>query len=189
LPALLALGAVGGDDPALERNGKVVEFARSQVGRKVGDGECTTLVTQALRAAGARRTPVNRGDGDYLWGRPVASFREALPGDVVQFRDVVFRGKRYLSKRRWTSWHNEYPHHTAIVAAVRERGESVDLLHQNVGGDGATDAERRVVSQTTIRPGSLQKGGTFWIYRPVGPDEPVGPPSSPTPDPDARPAG
>jgi hypothetical protein len=156
----------------------VVAFAREHVGRKVGNGLCTSLAVEALRSAGARATVRDPGDGDFVWGRPVGAFREALPGDVVQFRNAVFQGKRWVTKRRWESWSYTYPHHTAIVADVRERGRVVTMLHQNIGPDGTAVEKKQVVSETTIRPESLQKGGKVWIYRPEPPDDPF-PPAEP----------
>jgi hypothetical protein len=164
-------------------NESVIAFAREQLGKKVGNGECTALVVEAFRNAGARRFPLKRSDGDFVWGRPVATFRESLPGDVVQFRDAVFQGKTSLSKRRWFSWRYEYPHHSAIVAEVRERGDVVTFLHQNVGAGDAPEDEKKRVQEVTLRPGSLQKGGKLWIYRPVGRDEPLGEPEAPPPEP------
>ena len=172
---VLLVAAGAGDDEVPPLNRKVVAFARVRIGRTVGNGECTTLAVEALRSAGAGGRPLNRGDGDYVWGRPVDSFREALPGDVVQFRDAVFQGKLRVTSRRSVSWRYSYPHHTAIIAEVRERGRVVALLHQNVGPDNVSDAARKVVSETTIRPDSLQKGGKVWIYRPLSRDSPTGP--------------
>ncbi len=170
--------AAATDDEVPELNRQVVAFVRAHVGQKVGNGECTLLAVEALKAAGARARPLNRGGGDYVWGRAVDSFREALPGDVLQFRDAVFQGKRYVSSRRWVSWRNEYPHHTAIVASVRERGKVVVVWHQNIGAADADEAERKIVTETTLRPDSLQKGGKVWIYRPIAKDAPIGDPPS-----------
>jgi len=152
-------------------NRKVVEFVRRHAGEKVADGECTALATEALRSAGAKRFPFHGTGGDYVWGRPVESFREALPGDIVQFRDAVFRGKSWTSGRRWVSWHQEYPHHTAVVSEVQEGGKRVVFLHQNVGPAGASIERKRVVTETTVRTDSLQKGGHVWIYRPAAPED------------------
>ncbi len=155
-------------------NEKVIEYVRGHIGEKVDNGLCTSLATEALRHAGAKRFPFDPG-GDFVWGRPVESFREALPGDVVQFRDAVFKGKSYVSSRRWVTWHYEYPHHTAIVSEVREEGKVVVFLHQNVGPEGASVEKKQTVTETTIRADSLQKGGRVWIYRPVARDEPAEP--------------
>lgn len=147
-------------------NQKVLEFTRERLGKKVDDGQCISLAVEALRYAGAKRYPFDPG-GDYVWGRPIASFKEALPGDILQFRNAVFQGKRWITKRRWVSWHYEYPHHTAIVSEVREGGRVVAILHQNVGAHDADDATKQVVQEASIRPESLQPGGSVAIFRPV----------------------
>ena len=90
-------------------NEKVVEFARTNVGKQVGDGVCTSLAVEALRAAQARRFPFSDREGDWIWGEEVPSFKEALPGDILQFRDAVFQGKRKISKRCWVTWHQDTP--------------------------------------------------------------------------------
>ena len=175
---IAALGcAAGAAPPAKEQadvpalNAKVVEFARAQRGKKVGDGSCLTLAVKALEHAGAVRYPLSRADGDYVWGRQIEQFRDALPGDVLQFRDAEFKGKQRLPRGRWVSWHHRYPHHTAIVAGVSQKGKLVTVLHQNVGLDDADDASKKVVQEGTIRTDSLQKGGWVRIYRPIRPDE------------------
>jgi hypothetical protein len=151
-------------------NQKVLEFASERIGKKVDDGQCISLAVEALRYSGAKRYPFEPS-GDYVWGRPVASFKEALPGDILQFRNAVFEGKRWVTKRRWVSWHYEYPHHTAIVSEVREGGRVVAILHQNVGAHDADDATKQVVQEASIRPESLQAGGSVAIFRPVAHDE------------------
>jgi hypothetical protein len=166
-----------------ELNRKVLEFARGQLGKKVGDGECSTLAREALQYAGARIFPWARS-GDFIWGRPVASFAEALPGDIVQFRDTVFDGRAWISGDRWMSWHYEYPHHTAIVAAVHGGGAEVIVLHQNVHGGGSNKTPLKLVQQGTLWPESLQPGGRLWIYRPIGPDENPGEPAAAQPEPE-----
>jgi hypothetical protein len=180
--ALLCLTAARGAGPSEPRKGadelpplnrKVAEYARGRLGEKVGNGECTTLASAALRSAGAKLYSFRGTGGDYVWGRPVESFGEALPGDVVQFRDAVFKGKSPLPGRRTLSWRYEYPHHTAVISEVRDRGKTVLLLHQNIGPEGAPVEQKQIVTQTTLRADSLQKGGRVWIYRPVDPDDDV----------------
>jgi hypothetical protein len=169
LAALLTAGAPSTPPPLPPLNEKVVVFAREKVGRSVGDGSCTTLAIAALKAAGARFYPFAESGGEFVWGEPIDSFKDALPGDILQFHNAVFRGKKATSKRRWISWHHEYPHHTAIVAKVSEGGKLVAVLHQNVTAPGqphdARDAKN--VQETTIRLDSLQEGGWVRIYRPV----------------------
>jgi hypothetical protein len=168
--AVVALAPAPPKVPIPLLNQKVLEFARERIGKKVDDGQCLSLAVEALRYGGAKSYPFDPS-GDYVWGRPVASFKEALPGDILQFRNAVFEGKRWITKRRWVSWHYEYPHHTAIVSEVREGGCVVAILHQNVGAHDASDADKQVVQEASIRPESLQAGGSVAIFRPAARDE------------------
>jgi hypothetical protein len=140
-----------GDSEVPGLNKKVLEFARDKLGEKVGDGECATLAVQALSAAGGEGFS-DPGEGDYVWGKLVRtvtpgenSTGEVLPGDIVQFRDVI------------TS-EATFPHHTAIVETVKGDGADVELLHQNIN-------DVRKVQRTTLRFGDLKKGSVK-IYRP-----------------------
>jgi hypothetical protein len=174
--ALLAAAPASLPLPPL--NAKVVEFANAQRGKKVGDGSCITLAIRALANAGAKRFPLHRADGDYEWGRRVDRLEDALPGDVLQFRDAEFKGKKRLPGRRWISWHQTYSHHTAIVSGVGEGGKVLTILHQNVGPEGADEATKRIVQEGTLRIDSLQKGGWVRAYRPAEPD--YRPPTTPS---------
>jgi hypothetical protein len=169
--ALIVLAAAPAPAPSTPPlpvlNEKVVAFARSRVGTSVGDGVCTTLAIAALKEAGARSYPMRDPGGEFTWGEPVESFKEALPGDILQFHNTVFQGKKYLSRYRWMSWHQEYPHHTAILAQVGEKGKLVVVLHQNVTMQGKQEKETKNVQETSLPMGSLQKGGWIRIYRPV----------------------
>lgn len=147
-------------------NEKVRDDAEERLGQKVGNGQCTSLADQALKAAGASSSNHRETDQNYVWGQPVKTFKESLPGDILQFRDAVLEGKRSLSKLRVLSWHAEYPHHTAIVAEVKEQGRAIVVLHQNVGLVGTPVEKMQVVQKETIRVESLRKGN-IWIYRPV----------------------
>ncbi len=82
---------------------------------------------------------------------------EVLPGDILQFHDVVFKGRN-----KGGTYSSNYPHHTSIVAAVKSDGKVLELLHQNVGGS----KEPKTVQRSTIRFADLQKGGWVKIYRP-----------------------
>jgi len=153
-------------------NAKVAEFARSKLGQPVGDGVCITLAVDALEAAGARRFPFSDPKGDYVWGEPVGDIKDALPGDILQFRDAVFKGKRSTGRGHYETWHHEYPHHTAIVARVAQSGKLLTVLHQNVALDGRPEAEKGNVTEGILRMDSLQKGGWVKAYRPI-PAEPA----------------
>jgi hypothetical protein len=159
---IVALIAVwlGQEPPPL--NQKVLEFARERLGQKVGDGECFALAFEALRHAGARRpTP------GPVWGEPIDDVAEALPGDIVQFRDAEFVIRRTVG-RRTTIRSRSFPKHTAIVAAVKRTKGAVVLtvLHQNVGIDGEDEAARKTVREWGLDMADL-KSGTVTVYRPL----------------------
>jgi|GEM_PF-1717647 len=152
--------------PLPELNQKVLDFAKAHRGKKVGDGICTTLAIHALRAADAQSYPRHRGNGDFAWGERVERLEDALPGDILQFRDAVFQGKKYVTSRRWISWYANYPHHTAILSASSENGQVLTILHQNVGPKRSSDEQKQRVKQDTLRMNSLQEGGWVRIFRP-----------------------
>ncbi len=164
-------------EPLPPLNEKVAAFARSNLGKPVGDGICITLAIEALRDAGARGFPLSDPKGDYVWGAPVAEFKDALPGDILQFRDAVFHGKRSVGRTRYVTWHHEYPHHTAIVARVEQGGKLIAVYHQNVDFQGK-ESDRDKVQEGELRMDSLQPGGWVKIYRPV----PPAPPDRPSDD-------
>jgi hypothetical protein len=151
-------------------NAKVEAFARSNLGKTVGDGICITLAIEALEAAGARRGSFRDPKGDFTWGDPVPEFKDVLPGDILQFRDAVFRGKRPVGRSGWRSWHQEFPHHTAIVSKVEPGGKILTILHQNITTEGQPESEKNRVQETELRMDSLQKGGWVKAYRPIPPD-------------------
>jgi hypothetical protein len=163
LVALMTWGVVLQAEEPTALNDKIVEFARSKLGQRVGDGECTALALEALRYAGA--TP--RGSG-RRWGEELPSIRDARPGDILQFENAVFVRRRLRSDGALVTLEFTYPHHTAIVSGVRKRGKGVLLaiLHQNAGVAGGDDEDLKVVQQWTINPTEM-KSGTLKAYRPV----------------------
>jgi hypothetical protein len=164
---LLAAAEPGPAPPLPGLNEKVLAFAQAKLGTSVGDGQCTSLAIAALRDAGARAYPMGERDGDFVWGEPIDSFKEALPGDILQFRNAVLKGNKPLSRGRRTSWHFEFPHHTAIVAAVSPGGTRITILHQNVTMGGKDKKDAKLVQETLLPIDSLQKGGWIHIFRPV----------------------
>jgi hypothetical protein len=166
---------------------KVVAYCQQQKGKQVGEGECSNLAESALAAAGAKgRGPGNPGPDDYTWGTLVLSLRregaelkadgrreDVRPGDIVQFRDT-----RWESAGQWM----EAGHHTAVVVAVENKGQTLRILHQNWGG-------QKTVVDGTLRLGELVRG---WIrvYRPVPADGgPTGQPPAGQIPPGQLPAG
>jgi hypothetical protein len=169
LGIVLLLGADAAKQPAIpEVNKKVLQFCEANLGKKVGDGECASLATHALRKAEVKPSSYSIRTADYVWGKLVRTVTAGtnltgavLPGDILQFHDATFKGKVGETTVGAT-----FPHHTAIVAAVKNKGKVLEILHQNSGGAGKSDEERRRVQRGTLRFEHLQKGGWVKIYRP-----------------------
>ena len=75
LAVLAAVALTGAADEPKEKeksvNEKVVEFCKKHVGKEVGDGECTSLASAALKEAGAKPRSAfedHPNRGDYVWG-------------------------------------------------------------------------------------------------------------------------
>jgi len=169
LTLLLAAAASAGTNFLGER---IVVFCKLNKDKKVGDGDCYDLAQHALAAAGARPEFKNRNypnKGDYVWGIPVLFFevndsglkragrvKDVQPGDVIQFRDTKFEGKKSSGGGSYTL---KFSHHTAIASAVENDGKEIRIYHQNFGG-------KKFVLEGSITPEHLQSG---WIriYRPT----------------------
>ena len=163
----LTLPALAADTEDL--NSKVLKYARSKIGKQCGDGECTGLAIEALKAAGARgfrAFPDSPGNGDYVWGELVYTLevkngrladqlekgQKVKPGDIAQFRDTQFSGVNAIGPYATST-----PHHTAVVLSAQ--GRTLTVLHQNHNG-------KRVVGQHRYNLADV-KGGWVRIYRPV----------------------
>ncbi len=174
---LLMVGAIIGlapcgepkPEPAGTLNDSILAFARERLGEKVGRGECTDLVVAAFEACGARRFPPFGRDADFVWGQPVDDRDEVRPGDILQFRDAIFKGRRRVFRRGQTViefWKRSFPHHTAIVAGVRDKGRTLLILHQNSGSADTPEDERKSVHEDVLRLRELTSG-TVKVYRPI----------------------
>ena len=100
-------------------NRAVVDFAQKALGTRVGDGDCTRIADEALKAAGAGRR------GTYRWGRPLGPREPWLPGDILQIERTTVKvpgGTRGMG------------HHTAVIEEAR--GDAIVVLHQNAFPDG-----------------------------------------------------
>lgn len=154
-------------------NDKVVQFCKDHRDEKVGKGECTHLASAALKHAGAKPHTAFKdapGKEDYVWGELVyvlemkeKSLKETkvpkksiAPGDVIQFRDAVFKGK---DLRGFPVYETSCPHHTSVVLAVKTDENILTVLEQNVDG-------KRKVLESAYRLTDL-KSGWLRIYRPV----------------------
>lgn len=172
LPALLlTAGLAAAADPKPTLGDQVAAYCRANAGKTVGGGECAHLASQAIEAVGgAKRAKDKPGDGDYVWGRLVYTVEagakgagiaetgkraELQPGDVLQFRDTKFQGRKGRGTYTQTA-----AHHTAVVTGVEGKGAAavVKVLHQNWGG-------KRFVIEETFQFGDLTEG---WVraYRP-----------------------
>ena len=156
--------------PAPQQNlgEKVVAFCQEHKGEQVGDGECASLANQALRAAGAKGRGADRPEkGDYTWGTQIFYIEaqesapktegkpfDIKPGDIIQLRDVKFKGRRPGG-----TYSMSFAHHTAIVAGIEDGGQTVHIFHQNFGG-------KKIVTTATYKLHDLKEG---WLrfYRPI----------------------
>jgi hypothetical protein len=165
--SLVARAGDQGSDAVL--NERVLEFARGKIGQVVGDGECTALVREALKYAGARRFPPRGRDWDSVWGERLESVSDALPGDVLQFHNAVFKGRKTFPNGGYRYWELSFPHHTAIVSGIKTtKGELiVTILHQNMSSAGAEKNQSKPVQPDSLNMSELQPGGQVTAYRPV----------------------
>ena len=124
-------------------NPSILEFCRDHLGKKIGSGQCASLASAALKNAGA---PVRGGadwpgDGDYVWGEPVAWVKAGFlgvrgvrelahveAGDIVQFHDTRFSGYNHGNSGVYRM---RAKHHTAVVESVDLARATITVLHQN----------------------------------------------------------
>src|SRR5262249_41216733 len=120
-------------------NQKVLSYAQAHLGQVVGNGECWTLVDEALKSAGADTS----GDGNCVFGRSVA-LEAVIPGALIQFEKAHFE---HREGGRMSA--SDMPHHSAVVSSVQ--GRRISLLNQNVNGS-------RKVQYSLINLDDLQRG-------------------------------
>jgi hypothetical protein len=137
--------AVFGKAPPV--NKAVLDFCYARYGKQVNNGECAMLVVDAFVAAGAR--PMRPEGKTYVWGTPLKPGEAALPGDIVQLEDAVFKTARFQGTA---------PHHTQVVSRVLGPG-TYEVLEQNAGG-------RRTVGTGQLNLKILKEGSVV-IYRPA----------------------
>lgn len=77
------------------------------------------------------------------------------PGDIIQYRDAKFSGRRPGGG----TYSSSAQHHTAIVAAVASDGKVLSIYQQNTNGKRFVVEDRQVL--TDLNAGWLK------VYRPV----------------------
>lgn len=124
--------------------GKILEFCKNNMGKKVDRGECWDLANMALNYAGADWT------GSFNFGDKIDYKKEVLkPADILQFTNVKF-----MFPNRSMS----FPKHTAIVS--KANGGAILVYHQNFNN-------KRFVDTLTINLENI-KNGKIEAYRPKG---------------------
>jgi hypothetical protein len=153
---------------------RVVAFCKEHRGKRVGNGECTTLAVAALQAAGAEThgpiessRNVDEPRDNFNWGERIftverdgtnpktkGQFRDVRPGDIIQYQDVELAGVTdigtYTARSR---------RHTAIVFGVDKEEIVLKLYHQNYNG-------RKAVTTDRLRLADLQHG-RLSIFHPI----------------------
>ncbi len=154
----------------------VADFAKRNVGQKVGNGQCWTLVERALESAGAKtsndltKNKKNFANADYVWGISI-SIDELQAGDIIQFRNHAYR----MNKADGSFEEHKRGHHSAIVATTAPiiGGGIVYVYESHVRPIGSTITSEDVqVNTIFLRTGSYNGvgvvvTGTVFCYRPI----------------------
>ena len=135
-------------------NQRIIRFVETVIGSTVGRGECWDLADQALTSANAQFDKTSQST-IYIFGKLYNPKKEeVLPGDIIQFEDVVVSyqdGNMIFTE--------SYKHHTAIVYGTEENG-SFQLAHQNTSFGG------RKVALSEFNPDNVKKGKLLF-YHPI----------------------
>jgi hypothetical protein len=146
---------------------RLVQFCRSYLGRRLGNGECSEVAVYGLPAAGAEL------DFDNPWGRFVCQYTavdgrptvqvpssqksrkpDVRPGDLIQYEGVLFESYPETGYS-----FREYPHHTSVVERVSSDGLTLIMLEQNVMGAKYVQRTRLFLPEMTA--------GTMRVTRPI----------------------
>lgn len=154
---------------------KILNYASTNSGKRLGTGECFALADLALRGAGAK-SAADFGsisdDADYIWGSDTA-LSAVQPGDIIQFRNYKYVRKITVDNERETretESEQGRPHHTGIVKTVESDGK-ITIWEQNVPtGTGSVRTfelffknSETTVGDTTTK---VTVSGTVKFYRP-----------------------
>lgn len=138
---------------ATPRARAIVNYAMSVNGQTIGNGQCTELITAALKAGRARLGNFSDPE-NYNWGTKRPAGEAIRLGDIIQFEGCTFvTTTTTANSGTFTSTQN-MPHHTAIVGFVQ--GNKVLLIHQNLSGSP--------VKMTSLNLDDMTAGRyTVWI--------------------------
>jgi len=140
----------------------LIEYAVNNVGKKVGSGQCAELISQGLDAIQAKpfgTYPDFPSEGDYVWGKKVATITKSepiptlAPGMILQMRDV-----KVVTKSGFATFTFNASQHTLIIEKFNVETGELSILEQNSQG-------RSYVTRDTLNLKGI-KSGTIWAYTP-----------------------
>ena len=136
---------MGDSSDQLTTNQKIVNWAKGNLGKKIGRGLCWDLGEEALKRAGAQTSndlgPVGE-ETDYVWGDPIDALKDVQPGDLLQLRDH-FVTTTTVSKYTFNDGSTitetsesvaKRGHHTAIVNSMPTAEGMLKTYEQHVNG-------------------------------------------------------
>ncbi len=139
----------------------LISFCQSQLGLKVGSGECAALASEGLRLAGDNFIPADpNNNGDYQWGTLVGSITPGHNGNPCQVGDVLQFTNVQIAYNG-TIFSTADGHHTAIVAAVDANGQPSQVYEQNASNVRTDQLAAMAVNGSTLLAGEVD------VYQPV----------------------
>jgi hypothetical protein len=130
---------------------KILAYAQSKLGTKVGDGQCTRLIDFALVDVGAKPGTNFNQPGFYVWGTKLAAGEKMAPGTIIQFQP----GTKFQTATS-SLWMDSVFGHAGIIESVN--GNIVTILNQNMQGSP--------VIRTTFDLSTMVAGG-FSVYHAI----------------------
>lgn len=144
---VIGFGTFAQCDSVAPLNQQVLNYAQSNLNKKVGRGECWDLAKYALENCKAT------WDKKFEFGRHLEKDECLMPGDVIHFKGVKIKYKE--GKK---TFYITMDQHTAIIHKVISSDE-IELIHQNTAFSG------KKVGVSSIKFSTITKG-KYDIYRP-----------------------
>lgn len=153
----------------------VLRYAKQNLGRRIGRGECWDLADKALEESGGKCshdygkvTP----NANYVWGTLV-SLANAKSGDIIQYRNFTWTRRVTQKDGSWEESSGEYPHHTAILNGKKGNSPSCWHVYEQNWPANVKKVQLntvflkagtfRMTNQASV---TIKLTGRFWIYRP-----------------------